>query len=94
MAWQARYHDAARGARVGRGDGRAVAKGAVETEVLCNQERLGQMRSLDRLWAQVQTRWIFHLEDDWVFDGTGGFLQVSLSLSLFRSLSLSLSLSL
>jgi hypothetical protein len=38
MAWQARYHDAARGARVGRGDGRAVAKGAVETEVLCNQE--------------------------------------------------------
>lgn len=61
-----------------------VGLGEADTRVrvLCNQVRLGQMRSLDRVWAHVTTRWIFHLEDDWLFDGSGGFIQDSLDIML------------
>jgi hypothetical protein len=37
--------------------------------VLSGQERLGIMRSIDRLYGAVTTPYIFHLEDDWQFDG-------------------------
>ena len=30
--------------------------------LLCNPQRLGQMRALDRVLAHVMTPWIFHLE--------------------------------
>lgn len=36
------------------------------------------MRSLDRVHAHVRTRFIFHLEDDWEFDGQGGFIEASI----------------
>ncbi len=32
-------------------------------------ERLGLMRSIDRMYAEVKTPYLFHLEDDWLFDG-------------------------
>ena len=62
--------------RVGLGDGDPRVR------VLCNQVRLGQMRALDRVWAHVMTPWIFHLEDDWLFDGNAGFIQDSLDIML------------
>ena len=37
--------------------------------VLSGPERLGIMGSIDRLYSQVTTPYIFHLEDDWGFDG-------------------------
>lgn len=38
-----------------------------KTTVLINKERLGQMRSIDRAYAEVKTPYIFHCEDDWEF---------------------------
>lgn len=38
--------------------------------VILNEERLGQMRSIDRLYEQVRTPLIFHCEDDWLFEAT------------------------
>ena len=39
-----------------------------KVEVLVNQPRLGQHRSIDRAYAQVSTPFIFHMEDDFRFD--------------------------
>ena len=40
-----------------------------EMTVLSGPVRLGLMGSIDRLYARVETPYIFHLEDDWAFDG-------------------------
>lgn len=40
-----------------------------EMMVLSGKDRLGLMGSIDRLYSVVDTPYIFHLEDDWVFDG-------------------------
>jgi hypothetical protein len=40
-----------------------------EIKVLSGPDRLGLMASIDRLCSAVQTPFIFHLEDDWMFDG-------------------------
>lgn len=40
---------------------------ANKTTILLNKERLGQMRSIDRAYAEVKTPYIFHCEDDWEF---------------------------
>jgi hypothetical protein len=37
--------------------------------ILSGPERLGIMGSIDRLYSVVETEYILHLEDDWVFDG-------------------------
>lgn len=36
-------------------------------EVIFNNPRLGQTASLDRMYSQVETEYIFHCEDDWEF---------------------------
>lgn len=38
---------------------------------LPNGKRLGQIVSIDRAYAEVQTPWIFHCEDDWRFLRSG-----------------------
>lgn len=38
--------------------------------IILNDNRLGQMRSIDRLYEQVKTPLIFHCEDDWLFSDT------------------------
>jgi hypothetical protein len=40
-----------------------------EMKVLSGSERLGLMRSIDRVYSEATTPYIFHLEDDWQFDG-------------------------
>jgi hypothetical protein len=50
-----------------------------DAQVLVNPRRLGQLASIDRAYAQVQTPWIFHCEDDWEFTD-GKFVQDSHSL--------------
>ena len=41
-----------------------------EMTVLSGDTRLGLMGSIDRLYAQVATPYLFHLEDDWTFVGS------------------------
>ena len=36
-------------------------------EVLWNQPQIGQTASIDKMYAQIQTEYIFHCEDDWEF---------------------------
>jgi hypothetical protein len=41
-----------------------------------NVERMGQSYSIDRLYNEIKTEYVFHLEDDWEFTESG-FLQPS-----------------
>lgn len=47
----------------------AVTKAYPFARILTGPERLGLMGSMDRLYQQVDTPYIFHLEDDWLFSG-------------------------
>ena len=46
---------------------------------LINDKRVGQIPSIDRAYAEIQTPYIFHCEDDWEFIRSG-FMQPSLDL--------------
>lgn len=46
--------------------------------ILFNEPRLGQIQSIDRVYAEVDTPYIFHCEDDYEFL-RGGFIEDSLS---------------
>jgi hypothetical protein len=37
------------------------------TVFMVNNPRLGQLRSIDLAYGQIETSWIFHCEDDWDF---------------------------
>ncbi len=45
-----------------------VAANYPNTDVLLNQPQLGQMKSIDKMYAYVSTPFIFHGEDDWLFE--------------------------
>ncbi|HEY3175496.1 MAG TPA: glycosyltransferase [Candidatus Polarisedimenticolia bacterium] len=47
-------------------------------EVIFNKPKLGQIRSIDKAYSRVQTPYIFHCEDDWLFF-RGNFISDSLS---------------
>jgi hypothetical protein len=47
-------------------------------EPMFNRPRLGQIASIDKAYATVQTEWIFHCEDDWRFY-RGGFIEDSMA---------------
>lgn len=40
-------------------------------KVIVNQTNLGQMRSIDVMYEQIKTPYIFHCEDDWTFTRSG-----------------------
>ena len=44
-----------------------------EAKILFGSVKTGMMASIDRLYAAVETPFIFHLEDDWRFDGPVDF---------------------
>ncbi|WP_118133201.1 glycosyltransferase family 2 protein [Oceanicella sp. SM1341] len=44
-----------------------AARQSVPVRVMVNGERLGQMASIDRLYASIETPYVFHCEDDWEF---------------------------
>ncbi len=54
-------------------DALAPFRGALGREftVLLNRPQLGQMRAIDRAYAEVATPYIFHCEDDWAFCRSG-----------------------
>jgi hypothetical protein len=45
----------------------AFAKAFPAVEMRVNQPKLGQMRSIDALYATISTPYVVHLEDDWGF---------------------------
>lgn len=51
----------------------------VHFQFLINDKRIGQIRSIDLAYAEIQTPYIFHCEDDWEFIRSG-FMQPSLDL--------------
>lgn len=57
----------------------AVAPFGRDITVLFNKPRLGQIKSIDRLYSHVTADWIFHCEDDWEFF-RGGFIEESFAL--------------
>jgi hypothetical protein len=46
-----------------------VRTGYPDARVLAGTQRLGLMASIDRIYSAADTPFIFHLEDDWQFDG-------------------------
>ena len=50
---------------------RFTYKTGIEIETIVNEQKLGQFRSIDRLYSHVETEWIFHCEDDWEFVENG-----------------------
>lgn len=48
-------------------------------DVIVNDPRLGQLASIDRVYAEVRSPYVFHCEDDWRFY-RGGFIEDSLML--------------
>lgn len=57
----------------------AVRDAGAPFEFLVNRPSIGQMASIDRAYAAVDTPYIFHCEDDWRFF-RGGFVEESLEL--------------
>lgn len=49
------------------------------TQVFINQPKLGQLASIDLAYSKVDTKWIFHCEDDWEFYRPG-FIEDSIKL--------------
>ena len=48
-------------------------------KMIVNEERLGQMKSIDKAYSEVDTEYIFHCEDDWKFFKKG-FIEKSMKL--------------
>ncbi len=42
-----------------------------DISVIVNDPPLGQIKSIDRMYSQVESEWIFHCEDDWEFFESG-----------------------
>jgi hypothetical protein len=52
---------------------------SLQIQWIQNEGRKGQIYSLDRLYAEIKTDFVFHCEDDWEFVGSN-FIQPSLEL--------------
>lgn len=50
-----------------------------ESEFIINEQNIGQIRSIDRLYSKINTPYIFHCEDDWEFYESG-FIEESLAI--------------
>jgi hypothetical protein len=56
-----------------------VATVAPEATVIVNRPQLGQMRAIDKAYAAATTPYVFHCEDDWLFE-RGGFIAESFAI--------------
>ncbi len=48
-----------------------VRSAGIDASVIVNGARTGQMQSIDRAYAEVDTPYVFHSEDDWLFHRSG-----------------------
>lgn len=44
-------------------------------KLIINQLKLGQVGSIDRAYSEVSTKYVYHLEDDWLQTSGYGFLE-------------------
>jgi hypothetical protein len=56
----------------------------IDAEIIINRPQIGQMKSLDKVYAAVKTPYAFHCEDDWEFFRSG-FVAESFALLEARS---------
>lgn len=54
-------------------------------EILGSPDRVGLAASIDRLMTEVKTDYVFHCEDDWLFEGNANFIKDSASLLDFSA---------
>jgi len=47
--------------------------------LLCNEKRIGQLKSIDKAYSHVTSKYIFHCEDDWQFTAPS-FIEKSLEI--------------
>jgi len=47
--------------------------------IIFHHKNIGQLKSIDEAYSMVKTKYIFHIEEDWIFIDTG-FLQYSLNI--------------
>jgi hypothetical protein len=47
-------------------------------ECIRSEKNVGLLKSIDTLYSMVDTEFIFHLEDDWIFENNPNFIQESL----------------
>ena len=52
---------------------------AEHCQIIINEQKLGQIKSIDLAYSYVETEYIFHCEDDWVFY-RDGFIEDSLKI--------------
>ena len=51
----------------------------LEKKVIYNEENIGQISSIDKAYSLVDTKYIFHCEDDWEFYDYG-FIEKSMDI--------------
>lgn len=44
-------------------------------KVIVNEQRLGQIASIDKVYADIKTKYVYHLEEDWVQIAGYGLLE-------------------
>jgi len=49
-----------------------------DTQIIINDQNLGQLNSIDKAYSLVSTKYVFHLEEDWEFFKSG-FIEESLA---------------
>jgi len=50
-------------------------------DIIVNKENIGQRKSLNKLFAKCKNEYIFHLEEDWLFDNSStSYIEDSLSI--------------
>lgn len=50
----------------------------LETQIIVNDQNLGQLNSIDKAYSHVSTKYVFHMEEDWEFCKSG-FIEDSLA---------------
>lgn len=57
-----------------------VEKYGEKFKIIKNSPKLGLSKTIDRLWNEVSSEYIFHCEDDWKFDSNSTLIEDSLSI--------------
>lgn len=65
-----------------------VRSAGVDATILLNGVQMGQMRSIDRAYAEVSTPYVFHTEDDWTFHRSGFIRESHTLLEAYPKLSM------
>jgi hypothetical protein len=59
---------------------REIFKNIDNCSLFLNTENVGQKRCLDTIFTEAKNEYIFHLEDDWMFDASNYYIEKSLNL--------------